>query len=405
MIDTSDMAAKSGFLLPKAPAEGIRAALLLAFIATAGLFYVNLGGAFLSAFVDGMGLSREMAGYVTSANKYGAAFGALVATFAIGHITWRKAVTTAFVVMIIIDLLSMQVTDGNTMIAIRFLHGSVGGFSVGIGLSLIGRTKSPDKGFGMLLFVQYGFGSLGIYTVPRMVESLGHSAVFWALICFTSATLLMVPFVTDFAKKAIPTEGDGSTVKAPRYKTNMVPFILALAALFLFQASNMGLADYLLELGKSVGMKSTEAGDTLALAGIISISGGALVYFIGTKYGRVKPLAIGMLIAAASNYAFHWSSDLSVYFIANAVAGTMWGFLIPYLLGLVSTFDDMGRMAAFAGFVSKMGLASGPLVAAMIVGEGNFDLIINVAVTGLILCGFVAFIPAHTVDKIEKEEA
>ena len=57
------------------------AAILYSIIATAGLFYVNLGGAFLSAFVDGLGVERDVAGYIVSANKYGAAFGALLATF------------------------------------------------------------------------------------------------------------------------------------------------------------------------------------------------------------------------------------------------------------------------------------------------------------------------------------
>ena len=38
-------------------------------LATAGLFYVNLGGAFLSAFVDGLEIGRDEAGFIVSANK------------------------------------------------------------------------------------------------------------------------------------------------------------------------------------------------------------------------------------------------------------------------------------------------------------------------------------------------
>ena len=36
------------------------AAILYSIIATAGLFYVNLGGAFLSAFVDGLELKIQL---------------------------------------------------------------------------------------------------------------------------------------------------------------------------------------------------------------------------------------------------------------------------------------------------------------------------------------------------------
>ena len=58
------------FTVPKLSKDGILISIFLSFLATAGLFYVNLGGAFLSAFVDGLGISRETAGYISSANKY-----------------------------------------------------------------------------------------------------------------------------------------------------------------------------------------------------------------------------------------------------------------------------------------------------------------------------------------------
>ena len=44
-------------------------AFFLSILATAGLFYVNLGGSFLSAFVDGLQIQRDSAGFIVSANK------------------------------------------------------------------------------------------------------------------------------------------------------------------------------------------------------------------------------------------------------------------------------------------------------------------------------------------------
>ena len=72
--------------------SSVLAAILYSIVATAGLFYVNLGGAFLSAFVDGLGVERDVAGYIVSANKYGAAFGALIATFIVKRVAWRKII-------------------------------------------------------------------------------------------------------------------------------------------------------------------------------------------------------------------------------------------------------------------------------------------------------------------------
>lgn len=60
-------------------------------------------------------------------------------------------------------------------------------------------------------------------------------------------------------------------------------------------------------------------------------------------------------------------------------------------------------MAALGGFASKMGLASGPMVAALIfgsdtLGEDNYGLIINIAVVGLIISAVVVFKPASLLD-------
>ena len=356
--------------------ESTLAAVMYAILATAGLFYVNLGGAFLSAFVDGLGVGRDEAGLIVSANKYGAAAGALIATFLVKNIPWRKTTAILLVLMMLVDIISSQITSAENLIAIRFLHGTIGGVSVGIGLSVIARTLNPDKIFGMLLVVQYSFGSLGIWTVPRLVESFGHMAVFGVLMLFSAMTLLILPF--------IPNVREAKSTNNP-FKINFsFLLVLALIALFLFQASNMGVADYAFELGKDIGLVNTEISNLLTVANIISISGGLFVYVIGTKYGRTIPLFIGVSISAIFTYLLHYSENITMYFIANTVTGIAWAFVIPYILGLCASFDSHGQMAALAGFVSKVGLATGPLVGSMFILNYGFELILNIATIALI---------------------
>ena len=56
-------------------------------------------------------------------------------------------------------------------------------------------------------------------------------------------------------------------------------------------------------------------------------------------------------------------------------------------------------MAAMGGFASKMGLASGPAIAALLLGESNYPLIIWMAVAGLILSLLVVVLPARMQDR------
>tara|TARA_Y100000385_G_scaffold108997_1_gene113135 strand:+ start:722 stop:1888 length:1167 start_codon:yes stop_codon:yes gene_type:complete len=361
--------------------SSVLAAILYSIVATAGLFYVNLGGAFLSAFVDGLGVERDVAGYIVSANKYGAAFGALIATFIVKRVEWRKVIRLLFMALIAFDLISTQFSNPQTLIILRFIHGTIGGLSVGIGLSIIARTYNPDKIFGMLLVVQYSFGSLGIWLVPRLVDSFGYSAAFGTLISFTLMTLLILPFVPNVES---PSKSDNTTSGLFQIPMTMMLFFV-LCALFLFQAANMGVADYAFELGKDIGLSNNEISNILTLANIISISGGLLVYIIGTRFGRTIPLIIGISVASIFTYLLHYSDNTNIYFIANTFTGIAWGFTIPYLLGLCATFDFHGQMAALAGFVSKMGLASGPLVGSLFIISNGFSYIINLATISLLI--------------------
>jgi predicted MFS family arabinose efflux permease len=355
------------------------AAIFYSILATAGLFYVNLGGAFLSAFVDGLGVERDTAGFIVSANKYGAAFGALLATFLVKKIEWRKAIRILFYGLIAFDLISTQISNPQYLILIRFIHGTIGGLSVGIGLSIIARTYNPDKIFGMLLAVQYTFGSLGILFVPRLVESFGTGALFATLISFTLMTLIILPFTPDV-------ENNQDQIKSNFYQIPISGLlILSLFCLFLFQAANMGVADYAFELGKDIGLAKNDISYLLTIANFISILGGVLVYVIGIRFGRTKPLCIGIFTAALFTYLLHYSDNTYIYFIANTLTGIAWGFTIPYLLGLCATFDKFGQIAALAGFVSKLGLASGPLVGALFILSQGFSFIINLATIALLL--------------------
>ena len=357
------------------------AAIFYSILATAGLFYVNLGGAFLSAFVDGLGVERDIAGFIVSANKYGAAFGALIATFIVKNVEWRKAVRLLFIGLIVFDLISTQITNPNILILVRFIHGTIGGLSVGIGLSIIARTYNPDKIFGMLLAVQYSFGSIGILAVPRLVDAYGQGALFATLICFTLMTLIILPFIPD-----VDSNKETSTTKSYFYQIPLSGLlVLSLCCLFLFQAANMGVADYAFELGKDIGLDKNEISNLLTIANFISILGGVLVYIIGIKFGRTIPLCFGICTAAVFTYLLHYSDNVNNYFIANTMTGIAWGFTIPYLLGLCATFDKFGQMAALAGFISKLGLASGPLIGALFIMTQGFSFIINLATIALII--------------------
>lgn len=378
---------------PTAAPDGLVAAVLLSFLATAGLFYVNIMAALVSGLIDGLHFTEQQAGYVASANVYGAAVGALASVFFVRRIAWRPVAFALLLALIAADVVSIFVSAPDTLILLRFAHGTIGGMLVGTGFSVIARTRVPDRTFGMLLVVQFGLGGVGVMILPRIVPIFGTAALFGALILFSTVTLAMLPFLADYPAKSAATSDSGT--RAIRWK----PMTLALLSILFFQGGNMGLAAYMIELGRAHGLEIGFISTVLGIAAWIGALGSLLVVVLGIRFGRFWPLAIGLVLTVAGNALFHFSGNAVIYAAANVGTAITWAFVISYLLGLCAAFDASGQMAALSGFVSKMGLASGPLVAGFLAGRGDYGLLINLSLAAM-AASAVALLPARLLDRI-----
>jgi len=378
---------------PVAAPNGEIARVLLAFLATAGLFYVNIMPALVDGLIEGLGYNNQQAGFVGSANVYGAALGALTAVFIVKRVPWKLVSRCLLLGLVTADILSIFVRNPELLTALRFVHGCVGGMLVGVGFAVISRTEQADRTFGYLLTVQFGLGGLGLMYLPSLVPEYGTAALFMALIAFSTVTFLMLPFLSDY-----PARIHSATHHSSANGVNRKMLVLALLATFLFQAANMGVYAYIIGMGRSAGLEMDFISSTLGVAAWIAIAGSVLVILISTRYGRLFPVTLTMILTVAGTWILHYSEVKSMYWLANVGVGITWAFIISYLLGMCSDFDQTGQTAALGGFASKMGLASGPFVAALVVGEDNYGLLINLAIIALVLCLLVFFAPAAMLD-------
>jgi len=392
-MTSTDMSAAPTRRFPTASPDGLIAAILLAFLATAGLFYVNIMAAIVDGLVGSMGITDAQAGRIGSANIYGAAIGALTAALLIKRIAWRPAAAVALVTLIAIDLVSILVTSPDVLLVVRLGHGMVGGLLVGLAFSVIARTRAPDRTFGVMLFVQFGLGGLGVMTLPRLAPIFGSQVLFLALAAFSLVTLAMVPFLADYRSEDTKTRATDGGVK-------WGPLALTLVAIFAFQAANMGLLAYIIRLGISYGLERNYVSTALGAATWVALIGPLLVATVGARFGRFRLMFAAMLLTLAGTAVFHASASPLAYLIANCGTGITWGFVIAFLFGMTAEFDRTGRTAAIGGFVSKLGLASGPVIAGSMLAAGQgFGSLINMALIGLAASALFMLVPAFALDR------
>jgi len=376
--------------------QGLIASTLLAFLATAGLFYVNIMSALVDGLVTGLGFSNAQAGNVAAANVYGAACGALLAVFIVTRIRWRPTAFLLLIGLIAVDLASTGVHAATLLTTVRFFHGLLGGLLVGVSYSVMARLKSPDRAFGMLLVVQYGLGGLGVMWLPTLVPLFGAGVLFLALAAFSAVALAMLAFIPAYPPR------DAQASAAARASVERRPLLLvigALAAMFLFQTGNMGLGAFVFGLARHAGLAADFASDAVGYATWIGVLGAALCVVLGTRVGRFWPLLAAMVVALAGTWAFQHSAAGAVYAAANGLTSMAWAFVVPYLFGMCAQMDHSGRLTVLAGFCSKMGLATGPKAAGALLVHDDYGLLINLTVGVLLLCALIALPTARLLDR------
>jgi predicted MFS family arabinose efflux permease len=371
------------------------ARLLLAFLGSAGLYYVNIMPALVDGLKVGLGFSNKQAGLVGSCNVYGAACGAFLIAFLVRRINWRSAAHLLLLGLIGMDLLSMLVKHPYGLMGARFLHGFIGGMLIGISFSIFARMTAPDRTFGMLLLVQVFTGGLGVMTLPLLVPKFGTNVLFMALILFSVTTLVMLQFLPDYPVKAPVALAPGAAADRLQLK----PLLLALFSVFFFQAANMGLFAFIIGLGKARGLEVAFLSGTLGIANWVATLGAVLVIVVSTRFGIFKPIIGGMLLALVGTFAFNYCEVKWIWIAANIGTGIMWNFVISHLLGMCARFDRTGQTAVWGGFASKMGLASGPMLFSFVVGAGNYSALIAMALALLTFAIFASAIPAWVLDR------
>lgn len=394
MTDTTDADARSRFQVGE---NNLFAYVFLAFVASAGIFYVSAIPSIVSALKDGVGFTAQQAGYAVSANGYGSMLGALIAVGLVRRVNWKKAVSVLLLLMIFMELSSTQITDPQMMIGWRFLAGIMGGCSVGFGLSVLARLSNPDRAYGGLLVLQFGMGGLIIYLRLIVEPVLGPAGVFVMLAILMCVSLLSLPFLGRYE-----TSGTSEERNSSGFPPLTAVTILTLIALFLYQASGNALWTYIQQIGEALGLSPRRVTDIVALTTWSGVLGAIIPVVIGVKFGRLPLVISAMVLSVFSAGLLYLAAGGGAYLVGAVVINFVWSYALAYLLGLSAFFDETGQLAALAGMASKFGIATGPLIAATLYTEGDFAVILLVAAIGFSGCLLAAWAPARNADLADR---
>jgi MFS family permease len=336
----------------------------------------------VNVLVDEAGLSESFAGWVSSANFFGFSLVALLMAFRMHRVNLRRMATIAFAIALTADVISAYLAAPTAaFLLIRFITGSASGAAQIAALSAIGRLDDAERGFGLLITLQFIVAALGCYILPVYSAEIGATGMF---LLFAACDLFALALARHLPGRAID-ESTGTKRKSERNILFAAVTLLALLGYGSFEAAYTAQYTYLGRLGVSLAFSDHEVGTALMLASLAGIPGAFTIIVVGKRFGTVGPLAFGIGIGIIGLVILITSGEFAWYLMAGTCIGFSWAFCLPFIQALMASLDPNGSALAAGASAGSIGVAVGPGLAASVVDVGHYESVFMIAIALLIV--------------------
>ena len=335
----------------------------------AGVAAAGLNPVIATAYVDYLDFSEAQAGYVLAADMSGFAIGTLLVSARI-HIWNRRMVAICGIAILLIGNLACLGLGGfDSMLIARFIIGTGAGSAAGVMAASIAASGSPDRFFGFYTVVTLSIFALLMSLATVLLTSFGIKGLFSLLACMTLPALCLARNFPEYAPgRKINVDGKSSSWRDLPLKVVLIVSIATLA----YYIGTGGVWPYISQVGKARGFAIQDVGNLLAVAQLFGVAGALVPVFLGARLGRMAPITLSLLASAGCLLALLFFGNKLVYALVIQFYMFFWLLFFPYLMGIVSELDPVGRLAGVSYALQSIGFAIGPALAALLITGGGY---------------------------------
>lgn len=355
------------------------------------LFIVPL---LVGSLIETYGLSEGQVGLVIAFRLGALAIASFVLSARI-HLVDRRLFAFIGAALIVAGNLGAALTDSTAAyIFWRMIMGVGEGIVLTVITAIGAANRQPERIFAVLSFWLFAGSILIFLVVPPVLDQFGIRATF---ILVALAGAAMSPLFLF-----LPREKGIATSAAPvRFKWSFASVGVLGAVLLLSVGANSAWF-YLERIGERMGMSLTEVGAALAVVSVVALLGPILAHVTNTRFGRVKPIAVGFIVLAIAAIMMTHTRVPSVYTAGISLSSVGLAFCSVYLLGVASVLDRHGRLAgACRGFLAIGNAVAPGIGGSILLLGGTYEVIGWAAVAASILAIVAAYPGAQRADRLE----
>lgn len=350
----------------------------------ASVFIVQPG--FVQGLVESYGFSEQQAGYIASAEVWGIAVTAMALAVGGHHYSWQRILKGSLGLFIAGNLASLLSDDLVVFSALRFVTGLGAGGLVSLSFTIIGLTRTPDRNFGYLIMGVLTYGALGLWAMPSALELAGIEGVILFFALFGVTGWPCVAQLPDSGREHLQIEEDAIDL-ASSFR------VVAILAMFTYFFAQGVIWAYLFLIGLGGGLSGQSVANGLMVSQFLGIAGALVAASAGNRYGRIVPLAIGILGGALVLATLFNEFTALIYAVTVCVYNFAWNMTHPFLLAAMASFDQHGRVVVYAVAAQMLGLAVGPAFAATLLHDGDYTPVIAAGIGLFCLSWVLILVP------------
>jgi predicted MFS family arabinose efflux permease len=268
-----------------------------------------------------------------------------------------------------------------SLVAARWVAGAGEGAVLMVATALVADFDDPERAYGTLNFVNILYGSAVFMAMPWAWPERHGLQVF--LVCTVAMVPLLLPMLQLSSRTAAVhqqvTEGTGGQCSVLSR-----PALLLYLCMLCIGSSSGGTWAFLAEYGKQTGLAEDAVVAAIGVATLAAIVGSVLVGAVGTRWGRLLPLLLGVLATGAANVLLTRVASPLAFRIEATVTLISIYFLLPGLLAYGAFLDRTGRISTVVGGVFMLTIAVGPTVFGIVVDHAGMA---GLSPAVLLLCG------------------
>ena len=303
----------------------------------------------------------------------------------IGRVNLRQTLGIALV-LDAIGLLGLRFAPGLTaLFAAQMLAGASAIVIASGCLTVIARLPNPTRAYGIKITADVVFAGAFLALIPSARWGLAGFVGVLAAICVV--VLPMVVKLPQYAPIAYTTDGAPSRARDAPWSA-----WLALLMIVVFYVGAIGVWVFLERFAVHAGISRETVSHAIAAGLIVGVIGslGAAVFAGRTE--RIWPQTLSGIVLVCSIAALIRINSTLQFYVAVFVLNCSWNFFMPFVIGLVASRDNTGRLPSLVPGTVMIGGILGPVLAGALIRSQGHVVAMSVMTTivALSIAGYVA---------------